>query len=834
MAANQPKRKRKKFFFISLSVFIIILTFLTFYTNSLIKKKGYDSLWHFITATATNYKKSFNAEYEKIYIYISDNDFRKLQNKRDKFLKQGIITNDTNRYVNAHILHNNTKIKCKLRLKGHMTDHLQDKKWSFRIKTKGKQSLFGMTRFTLQHPGTRAYAYEWVYHQWLKYENILHLRYFFLNVFVNDEDWGIYALEEHFSNELLRYNRKMPAPILRFNPDMYWHGRISEKNKTYIDEQFTSFQSSFIEAYNQEELLKSIEGQNILNKSVQLLELFRRRKITTSQAFDIEKMAKFHAIIDLIGGQHSLDWSDVKYYYNPTTGKLEPVGYESFSVNKITQISGANKYFINNSNYDNFHQMIFNDSAFFSNYIYYLNQFSKKQYLDKFFQSIHEQLQQQLAILYTEFPYKNFVNDLYYHNAQIIHKILNAPASVEAHLQNISGDTLFINVACIDALPYLSGPLLIDDSVYNPINAKIIPSKPLNKPTEFITLKYLVNPQTLNIIKSAKKKKIIFRNKLLGTHLYDTVWRETNILPFASFQEQTAENITTDISKLSFVLEDKTNYTFIIPAGNYTIKQHFTVPKTHILIIKPGANITFEKKSSLTLYSALLCNADEEHTIRFNFMDTITQLFITADNNYKSVFTHCVFSSAGNTNNTDASYININNTNIQVNSCVFSGMYNSAINILNSNASFNSTVFTVICNDAIRFNYSNAKISNSSFNKISHKSITSVGSNLFIDNSYFNATNSTALSLNENSFARINNVNFSYNNLAIKVTDGSTLYAGDISINNVQVGFLCEKKSNIYGNSYITIKNLHHKGVKNLIQNKNNTATITINNQIEK
>jgi hypothetical protein len=827
------KSKSTKTKIILLSVFIFIMLILSYIANLYVKQKSYKNLWHFITSVGSNYKKSFNADYDKIYIYINKDDFSKLQTQREKFLKQGIITNEGNRYVDAQIIHNNNTIKCKLRLKGHMTDHLQDKKWSFRIKTKGKNALMGMSRLTLQHPGTRAYAYEWIYHQWLKYENIFHLRYFFIKVFVNDEDWGIYALEEHFSEELLHYNKKLTGPILRFNPDMYWHKRINEKNKIIFDEQYASFQSSYIEAYNEDDLLATTEGKNIYNQAIQLLEEFRRKKKSTTDVFDIDKLAKFHAIIDLIGGQHSLDWSDVKYYYNPATNKIEPVGYESFSVNKITQISGANKYLAGKSNYDNFHDMIFSDSAFFSKYIYYLQHFSNKQYLDKFFRTIDPQLQQQLAILYTEFPYKNFDSNVYYQNAEIINKLLNAPASVEAHLQKISNDTLYINVASINALPYLSGSLQIDDTIINPLSAKIIPSKQLNKPTDFITIKYLLNPKLTSEIKTNKRKKIIFQSKLLGTHLYNNIWHVTTILPFTSFQEELTDKIITPISELSFVIEDKSNNAFIIPSGNHIIKQHVIVPQTHRLIIKPGTNITFETNSSLTINNSILCNGNEENFITFKFQDTATQLFIIADNSCKSIFTHCTFTSSANSNISTDAHINIHNTNTEIKSCLFIAMPNTVIHISNSNVSFYSTTFMVLSDDAIKVNYSNLIVANSSFRNIAGKSIEAIGTSLSVNNTYFSGRNTIALSLNHNSYAHVHNTTFSHLNIAIQVVDGSAMYAGNIKFNNIQLGLSTDKKSNAYGNSYIRVKNLEFTEVNKLIK-KNKNAFISIIKQIEK
>jgi hypothetical protein len=100
-------------------------------------------------------------------------------------------------------------------------DHLQDKKWSFRVKTKKGDAFMGMKRFSLQHPGTRNYVHEWIYHRMMEEEGIMSLRYFFLNVRVNNEDWGIYALEEHFTEEMVENNARMKGPVVRYNRNRF-------------------------------------------------------------------------------------------------------------------------------------------------------------------------------------------------------------------------------------------------------------------------------------------------------------------------------------------------------------------------------------------------------------------------------------------------------------------------------------------------------------------------------------------------------------------------------------------------------------------------------------
>jgi hypothetical protein len=251
------------------------------------------------------------------------------------------MINEGDNYVPATLAHNGAEIRAELRLKGHMMDHLQDKKWSFRVKTKKGDAFMGMKRFSLQHPGTRNYVHEWIYHRMMEEEGIMSLRYFFLNVRVNNEDWGIYALEEHFTEEMVENNARMKGPVVRYNPDMYWAFRIRELNGQFQNNDYDKSESSYIEPYESKSVFEDSSMREIFITCNDRIEGFRRGDLSSSEVFDVPKMAKFHAIIDLVGGHHSLDWSDVKYYYNAESQLIEPVAYESFSVRNTEQLAGS-------------------------------------------------------------------------------------------------------------------------------------------------------------------------------------------------------------------------------------------------------------------------------------------------------------------------------------------------------------------------------------------------------------------------------------------------------------------------------------------------------------
>ena len=207
-----------------------------------------------------------------ISMEIQDKDFKLLEQDRNRALERNVIINNIDGdYVPGTLDYNGKKLKVKLRLKGHMTDHLQDNKWSFRIKVKDKDSFMGMKLFSIQHPGTRGYIYEWIYHELMKREGIIALRYKFINVTVNGRDWGIYAVEENFADELIENNERKKGPIIRFNPDLYWVDRYNEIIGSKPVAEFASYYSAPVEAYGEDKILKDSVQSSYYLKAIALL-----------------------------------------------------------------------------------------------------------------------------------------------------------------------------------------------------------------------------------------------------------------------------------------------------------------------------------------------------------------------------------------------------------------------------------------------------------------------------------------------------------------------------------------------------------------------------------
>jgi hypothetical protein len=298
----------------------------------------------------------------------------------------------------------------RLRLKGDWAeDNLAEDKWSLRIKVAGDNTLFGMKNFSIHDPAVRNYLNEWLYHQALKREGVCSLRYEFVDIAINGEHKGIYALEEHFEDRLLAYNGLREGPIIRFDEDMYW---LIGPN--VIDDQ-EAYLSSSIDTFQTGKTLKNPVRYAQFIKAKDLLESFREGSLLTSEVFDIDKLAKFMVISDIMQAPHGVRWHNMRFYYNPITSKLEPIGFDGMSggdlfvVHAMVPISTQRAYSV-------YKMRIFGDRVFFRKYLEELERVSQKSYMDDLFTEVNDELQRKMAILYKDYPGYEFPKEVFYSN----------------------------------------------------------------------------------------------------------------------------------------------------------------------------------------------------------------------------------------------------------------------------------------------------------------------------------------------------------------------------------------------------------------------------------
>ena len=255
-------------------------------------------------------------------ISIKKKDLSKLKYSRRQALRTTQLLTYDDSYVRAKIRYDNNNFKAEVRLKGDLADHYGDQKSSLRVKIKKGDALFGMRRFSLQKPIVRNYSGEWLYQKIAFKERLIALRYSFVQVIINDEYKGVYAMEEHFDKMLLEYNRRKEAPIIKMNEELVfgygWDIYHLARFKTYQEDKI--FSSPLLATHYR-------VGNN-------LLENYRENKVDVATVFDFRYYSKFSALTDLTGAGHSLENHNMVFYFNPYTFLFEPIVFDGTVVGK--------------------------------------------------------------------------------------------------------------------------------------------------------------------------------------------------------------------------------------------------------------------------------------------------------------------------------------------------------------------------------------------------------------------------------------------------------------------------------------------------------------------
>jgi len=279
-----------------------------------------------------------------LFLDIPFENVQLIQNKRDEGVNRGILLSSDEDFVSATIRYNDSSpINVKIRLKGDWSDHLTGEKWSYRIHVLDESAIEGMRRFSIQAPETRHYLYEWAYHQTLTRENVLNPQYFFVNVIVNGENKGIYAVEESFNVELMESQQRRAGVLLRYDESDLWQNwatyfSVGREELQMLAESSGYFMKTDFEAAH----ISGFASGSIQNDPVLLAEYrtaqsmlrgYQNGDLPAGEVFDLETLGSYLAVTELWGAGHAYAWQNLRFYYNPITNLLEPIGFDGMPMN---------------------------------------------------------------------------------------------------------------------------------------------------------------------------------------------------------------------------------------------------------------------------------------------------------------------------------------------------------------------------------------------------------------------------------------------------------------------------------------------------------------------
>ena len=411
---SQDKQKnsvnRQLKYFLVASAFLVIVS-TAFLAGILANKQGIIANLKTnlnLIATGKYFKALFySPELPTLQIDMKFKHFKKIEAKREEALERGILFASDEDLVPAKIQFQGRTIPVKMRLKGDMTDHLNGDKWSYRIQVKGNDQLLGMRRFSIQHPKVRRYLYEWAWLENLRREGVLALRYQFVNVVFNGVNKGVFALEEHFSKELLESQQRREGVIIKFDEELFWQ---HQEKMSLVDTE--NFRTAKIITRKNSRVTKNPVLSRERDTAVAKLKAFQEGKLPASEVFDVPLMAKFFATCNLWNARHSLDWTDMNFYYNPITSKLEPIGFDGNHIIQYldSRISLLDFVRQENGNYSWLSQVL-QEPEIAEAYIKELDRMSQPEYLEQLKAELNESLEKWQFALYRDVPLDHSAKD---------------------------------------------------------------------------------------------------------------------------------------------------------------------------------------------------------------------------------------------------------------------------------------------------------------------------------------------------------------------------------------------------------------------------------------
>lgn len=362
-------------------------------------------------------------------LWLDKDAMKQLSLKREKALREGILETGPADRVRGKIRWTGLEapVTARFRLKGDWLDHLEPGKWSFRVELSGNQFWQGMQAFSLQQPGTRHFLHEWVLHECWRKEDVLTTAYDFVQVRLNGERLGLYAVEEHFEKFLVERQGRREGPIMKLDETGFWDGNrhqmdIAGSVEPSVQLPSSKAQHAAIEPFEANRTAANPGLAAMAAHAESLIEQFRSGQTPASQLFDMDKMARFYAIADIMGADHSTTWHNLRFYYNPLSDRLEPIGFDGYGAGP----SGRTSFLLQGEGQGpELQDLLFGDTVFLKTYIRYLYHYSSAEYLDTFFEGISAlRFPRQIALLraYPDYYFQEqeFIRTVLYKRAQLL------------------------------------------------------------------------------------------------------------------------------------------------------------------------------------------------------------------------------------------------------------------------------------------------------------------------------------------------------------------------------------------------------------------------------
>jgi hypothetical protein len=763
-----------------------------------------------------------------LYIYVDETAMEDLKQQRIDAFESKILQTDDDSYVDAIVFYQGESMKAEIRLKGDWLDHLEGKKWSFRIKLKKGNSWKGMITFSIQTPEARSFLDEWLLHKIFESEDVLTTRYDFVPVYLNNENMGLYVYEEHFEKQLIESSNRREGPIVKFGEDQLWTSRVYKQEGN-----FNNFEAAEIIPFKENKTVKDGSLFAQFKIAQNLMYQYKYCLSTTSDIFDVDKLAKYFALIEVTQAFHGIIWHNQRFYYNPVLCRLEPIAFDSYVDYGVFQL--ADRAIYGNfdcknwtANYNGFYNWVYllSDKTFLEKYICYLEKYSSENYIDSMIEVNNSEIIKLEKNIQKEFEDYKYNYKFLLDNAKEIRSSLNelknrdysdfktkelliktdykceyvkelAEKYVKAYTE-ADGTVKIINYYAIDInfIGFSIDTILIFDLL-----------------KDSITIKSYNNHDNYVNIKPVENGVKYFSFKVDG---YEDIFT-LNIKPWpypSSYNPQ-LELVNNSIKINSiFKIEGNTIY---IEAGNYVINKSIVIPIGYEVFVQANVDIDLIDSAAFISYSPMFFEGTESNPIKIKSSDGTSNSFTVIQAVKKSVVKNVIFEGMNTLNYKGwvlTGSVNFYESDVELINVQFkSNNSEDALNIIRSEFLVDSCYFYDTYGDAFDSDFSHGVLTNTKFEQLGNDAIDFSGSIVDIISCVILNATDKGISGGENSNLTISDCEVDGANIGIASKDLSQLTINSSNVKNCVYGLVLLQKKPEYGPATIIARDYNWENV---------------------
>lgn len=778
---------------------------------------------------------------ETLHIDVSFKNFQKILRKKEEALKIEKLFSSPEDFVNARINFDGKEHSCKIRLKGDLAKHWSGEKISLRVELKNGSIFKGMSNFSVQDPEIRKGTDEWLFLNSLAKENCMTIKYDFVNLVLNGKPMGIFAIQEHYSKEMIESNNRREGIILYFDEYLIW--------KKYPPNLFTNinwdtiFRSSKILVRNSKRIQKS---NSLIRQKVTALELLRslqEEKLEPSEIFCPDQLGKFLALAHLWNAEHALDPDDINFFYNPIISQLEPIGSDA-QVGTYSHFC----FFSSGVMKENWMNFALKDHSIASSYISYLSKFSSEEYINSLQLDFAEKEKKFRNLLIKEFigmdrsTIWNSLPRIFSYDPWV--KLIETAKKIR---QELAENHIILGYANRDNFNKgidlhlrntTTQPIEVISFIYNDNNFSAKDSLSNNQKNEkniFFNHSFILPPRDSSNWEKPKNysfdladhdevdvssQSISVICRFLGNPS-PPLQIEVPIDHFSFIESDQPIKGDKKISQnmLKYLLDD--NKSILFGSGLHDISSQIFIPAGYEVSIAPGATLSLAKNSTFVSMSPVYAVGSSSNPIAFDAVNQTWPGLFIAKTPTTSIFEHVEFrdvSGVGSGPNPQG--LNLNGwtltggisfyrSDVSFKNCTFSNFSTEdALNIIDSSFTLNSCQFENSFSDAFDGDFVNGNLQDCFFKNIAGDGVDFSGSNASIQNCKFSKIGDKAISVGESSHVYIENSKIRDVSFGIVSKDLSKVEVrGDSMISNSKIAnFSAFQKKSSFGSATIQVE----------------------------